>query len=140
MIFREDPDEYRERLLWEADRAEEKGKINAALLKLRELYMSSEEESTPVGRAIAADPECFEWMCDYWKYVCWSYHGNQGRLSEYGFETFVGYITYLTDQVLEVLLPEGRVKGYEDEIKLADRLVKLHEKYVPKSKNRRRRR
>ena len=138
MNYEDDPDGYREQLLWEADRYEDAGEIAAAIRTLRELYLSNEEESTPVGRLIASDSKCLGWMVDYWKYISWSYRGNQGRLSEYGFETFVGYITYLTDQVLEVLLPEGRVKGYEDEIKLADRLMELHERYVPvRSGNRR---
>ena len=140
MNYEDDPDGYREQLLWEADRYEDAGEIAAAIRTLRELYLLPDGESTPVGRLIASDSKCLVWMADYWEYISWSYRGNQGRLSEYGFETFVGYITYLTDRVLEVLLPEGRVKGYEKEIKLADRLVKLHEKYVPKSKNRRRRR
>ena len=133
-----DPDEHREDMLMAADHAKT---VASGIGILRRLYLMPGEESTPVGRAIAADPECFEWMVDFWKYISWSYRGNQGRLSEYGFGTFVDYITDLTDQVLEVLLPEGRIKGYEDEIDLADRLLALHERYVPtRSKNRRCRR
>ncbi len=141
MSYGEDPYEYRERLLWEADRYDHGfGNIAAAIRTLRELYLSPTEESTPVGRAMAADPKCLDWMHDYWEYVKWNEHGNQCNLSEIGFDGFVDAILD-PGNVLEYLLPEGRIPEYKDAIELADRLLALHEKYVPtRNKNRRGRR
>ena len=131
----EDYYEYRARLLWDADR--DNGVFGIELLKF--VFLLPENDPSPLEVKIAGDGDCFKWICDYWEYVKWKEHGNECCLSEIGYD---GFIDAILDpgNVLEYLLPEGRINGYEDEIDLADRLLALHERYVQKSRNRRIRR
>jgi len=42
--------------------------------------------------AMARDPDCLDWMADYWRYVVRNEGGNQPALSEIGFAGFVNAV------------------------------------------------
>ena len=137
----EDIDEYKDRLMYEANRSKD---TVYAMNILRYLYcMPDNRDATPIGKAIARDEDCFNWICDYWDYVKWNEHGNECNFWEAG--GYGGFLDQILDpdamnDTIDYLLPDGRIPGYERAIELADRLMELHERYVPKSKNRRGRR
>ena len=119
----EDWYDYRERMLSEADRSSSEKAIDI----LRKLYVSAENwrEQTAAGLLIAKDPECIQYMVDYWSYVRWCEHGNECSLSEVMFEGFVNDI--LDPQyVLEYLSND---EDTEEARRLEKVLKNLHRRY-----------
>jgi len=121
----EDWEDYRDRMLSEADRKPS----NEAIEILRALYADprSKAEWSEDGMRMANDPDCLRWFSDYWSYVRWNEHGNECSLSEVGFNGFVETILHPED-FRGYLLEGGDDNGRD----LADRLEGLNRKYSKK--------
>ena len=115
--------DHEARLFTEADRSPSDKAIDI----LRRLYLDANnwQEQTAAGLLIAKDPECLQYMADYWSYVRWCEHGNECSLSEVRFEGFVNDI--LDPQyVLEYLSND---EDGEEARRLEKELKRLNKRY-----------
>ena len=134
----EDLDDWEDRLIYEANRS--RNTVYAMDLLQFAFLLPGKRVPAPYKK-VARDGDCFAWICDYWDYVKWNEHGNECNFYDAG--GYGGFLDQILDpdamnDTIEYLLPDGRIPGYERAMELADRLMELHDRYVPaRNKNRR---
>ena len=128
-------------LIRQADDWDRHGQTAMAIEILRQLYLIPGNPSA-VGKEIANDPQCIEWICDYWNYV--KMVDPDFHLECVRFDDFVEGIRTWPQQVIDELMPMGPEYASRIEIDLADRLRRLNRIYGKtaniESRNRRGRR